>query len=414
MIVVVIGVAGSGTSTIGAMLARAMGCEFLEGDTLHSPANVAKMTGGVPLTDGDRGPWLSAIHARIADASRRGVDLVVACSALKQKYRDVLARGVAVEWVYLKGSKDLLRLRLEQRSSHFMKADMLDSQFDALEEPSDAIVIDVAASPDLIVERILWRLLLGVDVRVVADVAAISAQAAAAAVEIINAAVAARGRCSLALSGGDTPRGLYRLLGSQHREQVPWERLHVFWGDDRYVPGDHPDSNYRLVRETLLDHVPCPPHNIHAMPTHLESPADAAATYDRALKQHFGDAGGPAFDLNILGIGEDAHTASVFPGSPAVNEAECWVLDVHTHATPPTRLTLTLPALSHSINIHVLVAGAVKARALRHALSADSDPHRYPASGIRRGRGVVWFVDGAAADGLTAPRWRGHGKGGVR
>ena len=428
MIVVVIGVAGSGKSTIGAMLARAMGCEFLEGDTLHSPANVAKMTGGVPLNDGDRGPWLSAIHARIADAARRGVDLVVACSALKQKYRDVLGKGVAIrgphdadfaswggiEWVYLKGSKDLLRSRLEQRSSHFMKADMLDSQFDALEEPSDAIVIDVAASPDLIVERILWRLLLGVDVRVVADVDAISAQAAAAAVEIINAAVAARGRCSLALSGGDTPRGLYRLLGSQHREHVPWERVHVFWGDDRYVPGDHPESNYRLARETLLDHVPCPPQNIHAMPTHLESPADAAATYDRALKLHFGDAGGPAFDLNILGIGEDAHTASVFPGSPAVDEAECWVLDVHTHATPPTRLTVTLPALSHSINIHVLVAGAAKARALRQALSADSDPHRYPASGIRRGRGVVWFVDGAAADGLTAPRWRDHGKGGVR
>ena len=399
MIVVVIGVAGSGKSTIGAMLARAIGCEFLEGDTLHSPANVEQMRSGIPLNDDDRGPWLSAIHARIADASKRGVNLVVACSALKQNYRDLLGRGVAIEWVYLKGSRDLVRSRLQQRSSHFMKADMLDGQFEALEEPSNAIVIDVAALPELIVERILWRLSLGVDVRVVADVDAISAQAAAAAVEIINAAVAARGRCSLALSGGDTPRGLYRLLGSHHREHVPWARVHVFWGDDRYVPGDHPDSNYRLARETLLDHVPCPPGNVHAMPTHLPSPADAAAAYDQALKQHFGEASGPAFDLNILGIGEDAHTASVFPGSPAVDEAECWVLDVHTHATPPTRLTLTLPALSHSTNIHVLVAGAAKARALRHALAADSDPHRYPASGIRRGSGVVWVVDGAAAEG---------------
>src|SRR5688572_4324362 len=93
---------------------------------------------------------------------------------------------------------------------------------------------------------------------VVADLEALSAQAAAAAVDIVHGAVAARGRCSLALSGGDTPRGLYRLLGSQHRDRVPWARVDVFWGDDRYVPGDHPESNYRLARETLLDHVPCP------------------------------------------------------------------------------------------------------------------------------------------------------------
>ena len=237
---------------------------------------------------------------------------------------------------------------------------------------------------------------------VVADLEALSAQAAAAAVDIINAAVATRGRCSLALSGGDTPRGLYRLLGSQHRDRVPWGRVDVFWGDDRYVPGDHPESNYCLARETLLDHVPCPAENIHAMPTHFSSPAEAAATYDEVLKVYFGGGDGPAFDLSILGIGEDAHTASVFPGSPAVDERERWVMDVHTDATIATRLTLTLPALSHSNNIQVLVAGAAKARALRHALATDADPHLYPASGIRRGRGVVWWVDNAAARGLAA------------
>lgn len=401
MIVVVIGVTGSGKSTIGTMLARAMGCEFLEGDTLHSPANIDKMSRGVPLNDDDRGPWLSAIHGRIADANRRGVSLVVACSALKQRYRDVLERGVAISWVYLKGSRELLRSRLQQRSSHFMKAGMLDSQFEALEEPSNAIVIDVAASPDSIVERIMWQLSLGVDVRVLADVDVLSAEAAAAAVDIINDAVATRGRCSLALSGGDTPRGLYRLLGSHHRDRVAWARVHVFWGDDRYVSPDHPESNYRLARETLLDHVPCPAENIHPMPTHFSSPAEAAATYDEVLKAHFGGAHGPAFDLNILGIGEDVHTASVFPGSPAVDERERWVMDVHTDATIATRLTLTLPALSHSTNIHVLVAGAAKAGALRHALATDTDPHLYPASGIRRGRGVVWWLDHAAAQGLA-------------
>ena len=396
MIVVVIGVTGSGKSTIGSMLARTMGCEFLEGDTLHSPGNIEKMSRGVPLNDDDRGPWLSAIHARIADANRRGVNLVVACSALKQKYRDVLERGVAISWVYLQGSKELLRRRLQQRTSHFMKAGMLDSQLEALEEPSNAIVIDVAAPPDVIVERIMWQLSLGVDVRVLADVGVLSAEAAAAAVDIINGAVAARGRCSLALSGGDTPRGLYRLLGSQHRDRVPWQRVHVFWGDDRYVPADHPESNYRMARETLLDHVPCPAENIHAMPTHFSSAAEAAATYDEVLKAHFGGGEGPGFDLNVLGIGEDAHTASVFPGSPAVDERERWVMAVHVNATIATRLTLTLPALSYSDNIQVLVAGAAKARALRHALATDSDPHLYPASGIRRGRGVVWWVDRAA------------------
>ena len=158
MIVVVIGVSGSGKSTIGTRLAQAMGCEFLEGDTLHSPANIDKMSRGIPLNDDDRGPWLAAIHARIADASEQGVDLVVACSALKHKYRQTLEQGVTVTWVYLKGSEALFRSRLQQRTSHFMKADMLASQFDTLEEPSNAIVIDAAATPDEIVERILRQL----------------------------------------------------------------------------------------------------------------------------------------------------------------------------------------------------------------------------------------------------------------
>ena len=240
----------------------------------------------------------------------------------------------------------------------------------------------------------------GADVREFADFESLSLHAAGAAVNVINDAVAVSGQCSLALSGGDTPRALYRLLGSQHREQIPWQRVHIFWGDDRYVPADHPESNYRMARETLLDHVPCPAENIHAMPTDVSPAADAAAAYDRVLKRFFGGGGGPAFDLNILGIGDDAHTASVFPGSPAVDERARWVMDVQTPAAISTRLTLTLPALTHSANIHVLVAGAAKAGALRNALATDADPHRYPASGIRRGRGVVWWVDSAAAAGL--------------
>ena len=158
MVIAVIGVSGSGKTTIGTLLANAMNCPFLEGDSLHSDENIEKMSHGIPLADADRAPWLAAIHARILDRFERGQDLVVACSALKQRYRTVLAEGVPITWVYLKGSIELIRARLRHRSSHFMKADMLASQFNALEEPSGAFVVDVSAPPRAIVERILSQL----------------------------------------------------------------------------------------------------------------------------------------------------------------------------------------------------------------------------------------------------------------
>ena len=158
MVIAVIGVSGSGKTTIGTLLADAMNCPFLEGDSLHSDENIDKMSHGIPLTDADRAPWLAAIHARILDRFERGQDLVVACSALKQRYRTALGQGVPITWVYLKGSIELFRARLKHRSNHFMKADMLRSQFDALEEPSDALVVDASAPPRVIVERILSQL----------------------------------------------------------------------------------------------------------------------------------------------------------------------------------------------------------------------------------------------------------------
>ena len=157
-IVVVMGVAGSGKTTVGRILADALHCPFLEGDSLHSPANVEKMSHGIPLTDADRAPWLAAIHARLLDALRRGQSLVAACSALKQSYREVLADGVPITWVYLKGSPALIRSRLQHRTGHYMKADMLASQLEALEEPSDALIVDISHSPGAIVEQILAEL----------------------------------------------------------------------------------------------------------------------------------------------------------------------------------------------------------------------------------------------------------------
>jgi gluconokinase len=157
-IVVVMGVAGSGKTSVGRLLADALQCPFLEGDSLHSTANVEKMSHGIPLTDADRAPWLAAIHARLLDALGRGQSLVAACSALKQSYRAVLAEGVPIDWVYLKGSPALIRSRLQHRTGHYMKADMLASQFDALEEPSDALTIDISQPPRAIAEQILYEL----------------------------------------------------------------------------------------------------------------------------------------------------------------------------------------------------------------------------------------------------------------
>ena len=154
-IVVVMGVAGSGKTTVGMMVADAMHCAFLEGDSLHSAANVEKMSHGIPLTDADRAPWLAAIHARLLDSFARGACLVVGCSALEQSYRTLLADSIPITWVYLKGSEALIRSRLRHRTGHYMKADMLVSQFEALEEPSDALIVDVSQSPGAIVEQIM-------------------------------------------------------------------------------------------------------------------------------------------------------------------------------------------------------------------------------------------------------------------
>lgn len=159
MIVVVMGVSGCGKSTVGQKIAERLGCAFRDGDEFHSDANRAKMHAGIPLNDDDRKPWLEAIRAYMDETTSGGRSLVVACSALKQRYRDVL-RGPAgnAEFVYLKGSFELLQSRLAARKDHFFNPELLRSQFDALEEPTDAIVVDIALPPDVIVEQAVVQL----------------------------------------------------------------------------------------------------------------------------------------------------------------------------------------------------------------------------------------------------------------
>jgi len=173
--------------------------------------------------------------------------------------------------------------------------------------------------------------------------------------------------------------------------------VHIFWGDERYVPLDDLRNNYRMARETLLDAVPCPTANVHPMPTDLPDPEAAAQEYEKTLRSYFPTAW-PHFDLVLLGLGDEGHTASLFPESPALVERRRWVVAVKAPSEPPLRLTLTLPALTQAANVYFLVTGSNKSQALHHVLTETPDLKNYPAAGVRLAPGtVIWWVDREAA-----------------
>lgn len=227
--------------------------------------------------------------------------------------------------------------------------------------------------------------------------------AAAEATVRLVAASPADAPFALVLSGGSTPRRYHERLATTYRDAVPWDRIHVFWGDERYVPPDHPDSNFGMARETLLRHVPLPPENVHPMPTGPAAPEAAADAYEAGLRRFFG--GRPtAFDLVLLGLGDDGHTASLFPDTPVLDETSRWVAPGLAPPSAPsrTRLTLTFPILNQSRNVFFLVAGAAKHTPLRAILDdPDRAAARYPAARIRPAGALHWFVDTAAHDGPT-------------
>ncbi len=238
------------------------------------------------------------------------------------------------------------------------------------------------------------------DTRVLPDIDALSRAALEELLSDLQAAIKQRGRGAIALSGGHTPEKMYTLWAAneKYRGETDWNRVHFFWGDERYVPHDDPLSNYRMTRETLLAHVPIPAANIHAVPTNLATPQQAAEAYDQELRKFFGSSA-PAFDVTLRGLGPEGHTASLFPDSPALEEKTRWVVPVQVAAVPPNRLTFTLPVLNSSRNTYFLVAGENK-RPILSALRAepDSRPSAYPAGRIRPADGrVLWFLDQAAA-----------------
>ena len=209
---------------------------------------------------------------------------------------------------------------------------------------------------------------------------------------LAEAAVQERGRFAVALSGGNTPRSVYSLLASDHKE-LPWDRIHIFFGDERHVPPDHPDSNFRMARESLLSKVSIPEKNIHRIHAELDAEA-AAAEYDQQLRDFFGlvNHDWPRFDLIFLGIGEDGHTASLFPGSKALSETSSRVTANWVEKFQTFRITLTFPVLNHAAEVVFLVSGASKAQILSEILRPGAQ--KYPAQSVQPENGkLLWLVD---------------------
>ncbi len=213
--------------------------------------------------------------------------------------------------------------------------------------------------------------------------------------------VNSRGRFTVALAGGSTPKHLYSLLATpEFQEQIPWPRVRFFWGDERCVPPDHPESNYRMVHESLLSKVPIPVENVYRMEGEKD-PQLAALRYEETLRRFFqlSDEDLPRFDLILLGLGEDGHTASLFPGSHAVEETNRLVTALYVEKLKAHRLTLTLPVLNNSANIFFLVAGKNKAGVLRDLLQGGHGPEPLPAQRVKPQEGrLLWFADQAAAN----------------
>ncbi len=240
-------------------------------------------------------------------------------------------------------------------------------------------------------------------IRRFADLDALSRAAADDFAVIARDAIAARGVCHVALSGGSTPKRLFAELAARGRGALPWDQIELWWGDERTVPADHADSNYRMARESLIE--PLALTHVHPIDGGAADPAAAARAYETALVTTFGIT--PELDLVWLGMGPDGHTASLFPESPALTEDRRWVVanpvDSPLTKGPTTRITLTARAINAARHVRFLVAGADKAASLASVIAGPRRPERFP-SQLISGEDLVWFVDEAAAARLHEPK----------
>ncbi|HXO38024.1 MAG TPA: 6-phosphogluconolactonase [Candidatus Acidoferrum sp.] len=233
---------------------------------------------------------------------------------------------------------------------------------------------------------------MGIEIKVVPDNAALARAAAQEFHSVAETAVRERGRFSVALSGGNTPRTVYSLMASEHK-QLPWDKIHIFFGDERLVPPDDPESNFRMANESLLSKVPIPQSNVHRIRTEL-GPEAAAMQYDQELREffHLMDHDWPRFDLIFLGLGDDGHTASLFPGSKALTNESSRVTANWVEKFQTFRITLTLPVLNHAAEVVFLVSGASKAQILSEVLGPGA--RKFPAQNVQPENGrLLWLVD---------------------
>jgi 6-phosphogluconolactonase len=242
------------------------------------------------------------------------------------------------------------------------------------------------------------------ELKVVSDQQELARTAAAHFVERSRDAVERTNGCAVALAGGSTPKRLYELLANPRepfRDQIPWKKLFFFFGDERHVPPDHPESNYRMAYEAMLAHVPVKRTQILRMAGEKSNAAEAAQEYEDILDELYG-VNTPDLDLILLGLGEDGHTASLFPHSPALKETERLVAAPWVEKLNCYRITLTLPVLNNGVSVMFLVSGSGKAAILKEVLETESDAERYPAQAISPENGkLIWLVDEAAASLLT-------------
>lgn len=237
---------------------------------------------------------------------------------------------------------------------------------------------------------------------VFADLEALSEAAAEHVIQSANSAIATRGTFHLTLAGGSTPRRLYELLAQpERRKATDWSRWEIWFGDERCVPPDHADSNYRMAREALLEHVPIPEEQVHPMVGRSGDPESDAVAYARTMDHILTLAGDtPIFDLILLGMGDDGHTASLFPGTDILEVDDRNAVAVHVASKDSWRISLTYPVLNRAREIIFLVAGAGKAQVIGQVLGQpDADP-QYPVEGIAAQGEVHWFLDQAAAGAL--------------
>ena len=238
----------------------------------------------------------------------------------------------------------------------------------------------------------------GAEIRVLDDRLALSEATAAEFLRIVHSSIQGSGRCTVALSGGSTPRSFYFLLADQ--PNVPWDKMFFFFGDERHVPPDDPESNFRMASEALFSRAPVPAEHIFRVPAEIPDADTAAQSYEQTLRQFFSleEEALPRFDAVLLGLGPDGHTASLFPGTAALHENERLVTANWVEKFKTWRITLTYPVINNAAEILFLVAGAEKQEALLAVLQGKSDLETYPAQGIRPENGrLLWMVDQAAA-----------------